>query len=268
MPTLVGMRRRGYTPEAIRVFCDRIGVAKRENLVDFALLEHAVREDLNRRAPRVMGVLHPLRVVIENYPEQQTEQFEIGNNPEDPAAGTRAVPFSRVLYIERDDFMEAPPKKFFRLAPGREVRLRGAYFVTCTGVDKDEQGNVTALRCTYDPATRGGDAADGRKVKATLHWVSAEHALDAEVRLYDRLFKSEAPEDAGDYRSDLNPASLEVRRGCKLEPSLAGAAPGTRYQFERLGYFCVDPDSDGDSLVFNRTVTLKDSWAKIEQRRA
>jgi glutaminyl-tRNA synthetase len=263
MPTIVGMRRRGYTPEAIRTFCDRIGVAKRENLVDVALLEHAVREDLNRRAPRVMGVLRPLRVVIENYPERQVEEFEIINNPEDAAAGSRRVAFSRELYIERDDFMEVPPKKFFRLAPGREVRLRGAYFVTCTGVDKDDAGEVIGLRCSYDPATRGGDAADGRKVKATLHWVSAAHALDAEVRLYDRLFKTETPDAAGDYRADLNPASLEVVSGCKLEPSVADAPAGTRYQFERLGYFCVDPESRPGSLVFNRTVTLKDSWARI-----
>jgi glutaminyl-tRNA synthetase len=266
MPTIVGMRRRGYTPEAIRTFCDRIGVAKRENIVDVALLEHAVREDLNKRAPRVMGVLNPIRVVLDNYPEGQTEEFEVGNNPEDPAAGSRKVPFSRELFIERDDFMEQPPKKFFRLSPGREVRLRGAYFVTCTGVEKDAAGNVTGLRCTYDPATRGGDAADGRKVKATLHWVSAAHALDAEVRLYDRLFLSEDPGADRDYREDLNPASLEVRRGCKLEPSVAGALPGTRYQFERLGYFCVDPASGPGALVFNRTVTLKDSWAKIAQK--
>jgi glutaminyl-tRNA synthetase len=261
MPTIVGMRRRGYTPEAIRSFCDRIGVAKRENLVDVALLEHAVREDLNRRAPRVMGVLRPLRVVVENYPEGQVEEFEVVNNPEDAGAGTRRVPFSRELYIERDDFMEEPPKKFFRLAPGREVRLRGAYFVTCTGVDKDAAGEVIGLRCTYDPATRGGDAADGRKVKATLHWVSAAHALDAEVRLYDRLFKTEIPGD--DYLADLNPGSLEVATGCKLEPSVAAAAAGTRYQFERLGYFCVDPDSAPGALVFNRTVSLKDAWARI-----
>jgi glutaminyl-tRNA synthetase len=263
MPTIVGMRRRGYTPEAIRTFCDRIGVAKRENLVDVALLEHAVREDLNRRAPRVMGVLRPLRVVIDNYPEGQSEDFAIINNPEDRAAGSRRVPFSRELYIERDDFMENPPKKFFRLAPGREVRLRGAYFITCTGVDKNEAGDVIGLRCSYDPSTRGGDAPDGRKVKATLHWVSAAHALDAEVRLYDRLFKTETPGSDGDYRDDLNPASLEVLSGCKIEPSVAGVPPGGRYQFERLGYFCVDPDSTASRLVFNRTVSLKDSWARI-----
>jgi glutaminyl-tRNA synthetase len=266
MPTIVGMRRRGYPPEAIRVFCDRIGVAKRENVVDVALLEHAVREDLNRRAPRVMGVLNPLRIVIDNYPGDQAEEFEIGNNPEDPSAGTRRVPFSRELFIERDDFMEDPPKKFFRLAPGREVRLRGAYFVTCTGVEKDAAGQVTRLRCTYDPATRGGDAPDGRRVKATLHWVSAAHALDAEARLYDRLFTSETPGASGDYHEDLNPHSLEVRHGCKIEPSVADAPAGSRYQFERMGYFCVDPDSRPGAIVFNRTVTLKDTWAKIAAR--
>jgi glutaminyl-tRNA synthetase len=266
MPTNGGMRRRGYPPQAIRAFCERIGVAKRESLVDVALLEHAVREDLNLRAPRVMAVLKPLRVVIENYPEDQVEEFEIGNNQEDPSAGNRKVPFSRVLYIEQDDFMEEPPKKFFRLAPGREVRLRGAYFVTCTGVEKDASGRIVELRCRYDPETRGGDAPSGRKVKATLHWVSARHALDAEVRLYDRLFLSETPESQGDYRDDLNPASLEVLTACKIEPSVAGAAAGTRYQFERLGYFAVDSDSTPGSLVFNRTVTLKDSWAKIAAR--
>ena len=266
MPTIVGMRRRGYTPEAIRMFCERIGVAKRENTVDVALLEHAVREDLNRTAPRVMGVLAPLRVVIENYPEGQSETFEVVNNQEDPSAGTRAVPFSRVLYIERDDFREDPPKKFFRLAPGREVRLRGAYFVTCTQVIKDAAGEIAELRCTYDPATRGGDAPDGRKVKATLHWVSAAHALDVEVRLYDRLFTTEMPGASGDYVADLNPRSLEVLEAAKIEPSVAGAPPGTRYQFERLGYFCVDAASAPGRLVFNRTVTLKDTWARIEQR--
>ena len=267
MPTIVGMRRRGYTPEAIRTFCERIGVAKRENVVDVALLEHAVREDLNRRARRVMGVLDPVKVIIENYPEGLTEGFEIAVNPEDPSAGTRTVPFSRVIYVERDDFREEPPKKYFRLAPGREVRLRGAYFVTCTGFDRDPAtGEVTTLRCTYDPATRGGDSPDGRKVKATLHWVSAAHALDVEVRLYDRLFNSENPGASGDARSDINPHSLEVRMNCKVEPGVAGSAPGTRYQFERLGYFCVDPDSGGGRLVFNRTVTLKDTWARIEAR--
>ncbi|HEY0872395.1 MAG TPA: glutamine--tRNA ligase/YqeY domain fusion protein [Vicinamibacterales bacterium] len=265
MPTIVGMRRRGYTPEAIRNFCDRIGVAKRENVVDVALLEHAVREDLNRRAPRIMGVIDPVRVVIENYPEDLTEEFEIVNNPEDPDAGNRRVPFSRELYIEREDFMEDPPKKFFRLAPGREVRLRGAYFVTCTGVTKDDSGTITELRCTYDPATRGGDAPDGRKVKATLHWVSARTAIDAEVRLYDRLFLAEEPGANGDFRQDLNPDSLKVRIA-KLEPSAASVKPGERFQFERLGYFCVDPDSRDGRLVFNRTVTLKDAWARAAQK--
>jgi glutaminyl-tRNA synthetase len=266
MPTIVGMRRRGYTPEAIRTFCDRIGVAKRENIVDVALLEHAVREDLNRRAPRVMGVLRPLRVVIENYPEDRTEEFDLVNNPEDASAGSRKVPFSRELFIEQDDFMEEPPKKYFRLAPGREVRLRGAYFVTCTAMEKDASGRVVGLRCTYDPATRGGDAPDGRKVKATLHWVSARHALPAEVRLYDRLFNSEKPGEGGDYQADLNRLSLEVIEDARLEPGVAGAAPGTRYQFERLGYFSVDPDTKPGALVFNRTVTLKDTWAKIVAR--
>jgi len=266
MPTIGAMRRRGYTPEAIRVFCERIGVAKRENVVDVALLEHAVREDLNKTSPRVMGVLNPLLVVIENYPPGQSEAFEVVNNPEDPSAGSRMVPFSRELFIERDDFREDPPKKFFRLAPGREVRLRGAYFITCTQVLKDANGQVTELRCTYDPATRGGDAPDGRKVKATLHWVSATHAIEAEVRLYDRLFKSEMPDAAGDYLSDLNPSSLEVLPHAKLEPSVGDAPVGKRYQFERLGYFCVDRDSAPGKLVFNRTVTLKDTWARIEQR--
>ena len=265
MPTIVGMRRRGYTPEALRNFCDRIGVAKRENVVDVALLEHAVREDLNKRAPRLMAVLDPLRAVIENYPEGQVEQFEVTNNPEDASAGTRAVPFARELFIEREDFMEDPPKKFFRLAPGREVRLRGAYLVTCTGVVKDQAGTIVELRCTYDPATRGGDAPDGRKVKATLHWVSAQTALDAEVRLYDRLFTTENPGASGDFQADLNPSSLEIRTA-RLEPSAATVKPGERFQFERLGYFCVDPDSSHDHLVFNRTVTLKDAWAKIAAR--
>ena len=267
MPTIVGMRRRGYTPDAIRNFCDRIGVAKRENIVDVALLEHAVREDLNKSANRVMSVVRPLRVVIENYPEGQTEQLDVVNNPEDAEAGTRKVPFSRELFIERDDFREDPPKKFFRLAPGREVRLRCGYFITCTGVDKDPStGEVTALRCTYDPATRGGDAPDGRKVKATLHWVSAAHAVDAEVRLYDRLFTVEEPGKVDDYRSVLNPASLEVITHAKVEPAAAAASPGTRFQFERVGYFCVDPDSSSAKPVFNRTVTLKDSWAKLEKQ--
>jgi glutaminyl-tRNA synthetase len=261
MPTLVGMRRRGYTPEAIRVFCERIGVAKRENVVDVALLEHAVREDLNLRAPRVLAVLRPLRVVIENYPEGKTEEVDVVNNPEDPSAGTRKVPFSRELFIERDDFMEQPPKKFFRLAPGREVRLRCAYFITCTSVVKDPStGEVVELRCTYDPATRGGDAPDGRRVKATLHWVSAAHAVDAEVRLYDRLFNAEEPGATHDYREDLNPSSLEVVTHCKLEPSAAALPAGSRVQFERIGYFCADPDTRPEAPVFNRTVTLKDSY--------
>jgi len=269
MPTIVGMRRRGYTPEAIRAFCDRIGVAKRENLIDVALLEHAVREDLNKTAPRVMGVIRPLRVVIENYPEGESEEVDVPNNPEDPGAGARRVPFSKVLYIEQDDFREDPPKKYFRLAPGREVRLRSAYFVTCTGFTKDPaSGEVTEVRCTYDPATRGGDAPDGRKVKATLHWVSAAHALNAEVRLYDRLFTVEEPGKVDDYRPVINPASLEVVAGARVEPSAATAPPGTRFQFERIGYFCVDTDSTPERPVFNRTVTLKDTWAKIEQKAA
>ncbi|MCH8204377.1 MAG: glutamine--tRNA ligase/YqeY domain fusion protein [Candidatus Hydrogenedentes bacterium] len=277
MPTLVGLRRRGYTPESIRDFCGRIGVAKADSTNEIEQLEHCLRQDLNKRAPRVMGVLNPLRVVIENYPEGETEELDAVNNPEDPDAGTRKVPFSRVLYIEREDFMEDPPKKFFRLAPGREVRLRYAYFITCTDVVKDaETGEITELRCRYDPATRGGDAPDGRKVKATLHWVSAEHALTAEVRLYDHLFSAENPSktDQGkDYHANLNPDSLEVLPTCFVEPSLASATPGDRVQFERLGYFCVDPDSrqagctgTPDKLVFNRTVTLKDTWAKIAKR--
>jgi glutaminyl-tRNA synthetase len=266
MPTIVGMRRRGYTPEAIRAFCDRIGVAKRENIVDVALLEHAVREDLNLRAQRVMGVLRPLKVVLTNYPEGQSEELDVVNNPEDPSAGTRKVPFSRELYIEHDDFRQDPPKKFFRLAPGREVRLRCGYFITCTGVVRDPAtGDVTELRCTYDPATHGGDAPDGRKVKATLHWVSAGHAADAEVRLYDRLFTVEEPGRVEDFRTVLNPASLEIVRGAKIEPFAAALPAGTRVQFERIGYFCVDKDSAPATPVFNRTVTLKDSWAKIEK---
>ena len=264
MPTLAAMRRRGYTPAAIRNFCDRVGVARRENVIDVALLEFSVREDLNRTASRVMGVLRPLRVVIDNYPEGQAEEFETPNNPEDPSAGTRRVPFSRLLYIERDDFMEDPPKKFFRFAPGREVRLRSAYFITCTDVIKDANGKIVELRATYDPATRGGDSADGRKPKATLHWVSAQHAIDCEVRLYDRLFRSENPEESGDFIADINPESLEVVTHARLEPSIRGAAPLTTYQFERLGYFCVDPDSTPERLVFNRTATLKDTWAKVK----
>jgi glutaminyl-tRNA synthetase len=268
MPTISGLRRRGYTPEAIRDFCDRIGVAKKENVIDVALLEHCVREDLNRRAPRAMAVLKPLKIVLENYPDGLVEEMDVVNNPEDPSAGTRKVPFSRVLYIEHDDFREDPPKKFFRLAPGREVRLRNAYLITCREVVKDPAtGEIVELRCTYDPATRGGDAPEGRKVKATLHWVSAAHAIDGEVRLYDRLFSVADPsaDDDGDWKKFLNPDSLQVLTACKLEPSLATTA-ATRYQFERLGYFAVDPDAKPGAPVFNRTVTLKDSWAKIEAR--
>jgi glutaminyl-tRNA synthetase len=269
MPTLAGMRRRGYTPEAIRSFCDRIGVGKRENLVDLALLEFCVREDLNYRAPRVMGVLRPLKVVLVNYPEGQVEELEAVNNPEDPGQGTRKVPFARELYIEREDFMEEPPKKFYRLAPGREVRLRYAYFIRCQEVVKDPAtGEVAELRCTYDPATKGGYAPDGRQVKATLHWVSAAHALPVQVRLYDRLFRQPVPGEAhgGDFRADLNPASLRVLPDCRLEPGLAQAAPGSCYQFERQGYFTVDlKDSAPGAPVFNRTVTLKDPWAKLQQ---
>jgi len=268
MPTLCGLRRRGYTPEAINAFCERTGVSKFQGIADVALLEHCLREDLNKRAPRVMAVLRPLKLVITNYPEGQSEELDAINNPEDASAGTRPVPFSGVLYIERDDFREDPPPKFYRLAPGREVRLRYAYFVKCVDVVKDANGEVVALHCTYDPATRGGDSPDGRKVKATLHWVSADHAVDAEVRLYDRLFNKEDPDDAPDgqdFTANLNPDSLEVLTGCKIEPSLAGAEVGSRYQFERLGYFCVDPDSTADKPVFNRTVTLRDSWARIEK---
>jgi len=270
MPTISGFRRRGYTPEAIRVFCERIGLAKRDSTVDVALLEHCLREDLNRRALRVMAVLRPLKVVIDNYPEDQVEELEAVNNPEDPSMGTRKVPFSRVLYIERDDFREDPPKKFYRLAPGREVRLRYAYFVKCVDMVKDPAtGEVVEIRCTYDPETRGGDAPDGRKVKATLHWVSAAHAVEAEVRLYDRLFLKETPGDdkeGVDFKVHLNPESLVVLRSGRLEPSLAHALPGSRYQFERLGYFCVDSvDSREGQLVFNQTVPLRDTWAKIEK---
>ena len=269
MPTISGIRRRGYTPEAIRNFCNSIGVSKTNGTIELSLLEHFLREDLNRRTPRVMAVLRPLRVVIDNYPEGAVEQMEAVNNPEDAAAGTRAVPFSRVLYIEQDDFREVPPKQFYRLSPGREVRLRYGYFVKCTGVAKDEKtGQIAEIHCTYDPATRGGNAPDGRKVKSTIHWVSAAHAVEAEVRLYDNLFNREDPGDTEEgetFIANLNPNSLEVLAGCKLEPSLAGAAEGDRYQFERLGYFCVDPDSSPGKLVFNRTVALRDTWAKIEK---
>jgi len=269
MPTIAGMRRRGYSPAAIRNFCKRIGVAKADTTVDIALLEHCVREDLNKTAPRVMAVLRPLKVVIENYPEGQTEELAAINNPEDLSAGTRKVPFSRVLYIEQDDFKEVPPPKYYRLSVGREVRLRYAYFIKCIGMVKDPKtGAVVELRCTYDPATKGGNAPDGRKVKATIHWVSAQHALSAEVRLYDHLFTKPDPDDVPegqDWRANLNPRSLEILTGCKVEPSLKNAAPFSRFQFERLGYFCTDPDTSGDRLVFNRTVTLVDEWAKIER---
>ncbi len=270
MPTLSGIRRRGYTPEAIRNFCTSIGVSKTNGILELAMLEHFVREDLNKHSPRVMAVLRPLKVVIDNYPEGQVEEMDAVNNPEDAAAGTRKVPFSRVLYIEQDDFREDPPKGYYRLSPGREVRLRYGYLVTCNGVVKDQKtGEIIEVHCTYDPATRGGNTPDGRKVKSTIHWVSAAHALEAEVRLYETLFSKEDPNqtpEGQDFTANLNPHSLEVVSNAKLEPSLAGAAPGSRYQFERLGYFCVDPDSSSGKLVFNRTVALKDTWAKIEKR--
>jgi glutaminyl-tRNA synthetase len=270
MPTLSGIRRRGYTPEAIRNFVTAAGVSRTNGITELEMLEHFLREDLNRHAPRVMAVLRPLKVVIENYPEAQVEEMEAVNNPEDASAGTRKVPFSRVLYIEQEDFREVPPKGYYRLSPGREVRLRYGYFVTCTSVVKDPKtGEVVEVHCTYDPATRGGNAPDGRKVKATIHWVSAAHALEAEVRLYDKLFTKPNPnetEEGQDFTANLNPNSLEVLKGCQVEPSLARAAVGTRHQFERLGYFCVDLDSAPGSLVFNRTVALKDTWAKVAQR--
>jgi len=269
LPTLRGLRRRGYTPASIRNLMASVSVTRRETVIQLAQLEAAVREDLNRSAPRALAVLNPLRLVIENYPEDQTEELEAINNPEDPSAGTRKIPFSRVLYIEREDFLEDPPKKFFRLSPGREVRLRYAYFVTCTDVVKDASGKVVELRCSYDPATRGGDAPDGRKVKGTLHWVSAPHAVEAEVRLYDLLFTAEDPSalpEGQDFRANLNPDSLRSVSGW-LEPSLRGAPPGSRFQFERLGYFCVDPDTSQDHIVVNRTVTLRDSWAKQRAQR-
>jgi glutaminyl-tRNA synthetase len=269
MLTISGLRRRGYTPEAIRTFCERIGVAKRDSIVDIALLEHCLREDLNKKAPRVMAVLRPLKVIIDNYPEDQTEELEAVNNPEDVSMGTRKVPFSRVLFIERDDFREVPPKKFFRLAPGQEVRLKHAYIIKCERVVKDEKtGEVVELHCSYDPETKSGGAKAGRKVKATLHWVSAAHALEAEVRLYDYLFSKPNPDDVeegSDFKANLNPNSLETLTSCKIEPGLADAKPGSRYQFLRLGYFCVDPDSSDKKLVFNRTVSLHDTWAKIEK---
>jgi glutaminyl-tRNA synthetase len=269
MPTLSGIRRRGYTPEAIRNFCKAIGVSKTNGSIELGLLEHHVREDLNRRSPRVMAVLRPLRLVIDNYPEGQVEEMEAVNNPEDASAGTRRVPFSRVLCIEQDDFREDPPKQYYRLSPGREVRLRYGYFVTCTHAVRNPAGEVVEIHCTYDPATHGGNAPDGRKVKSTIHWVSAAHAIDAEVRLYDNLFTKEDPnqtEEGQDFIANLNPHSLEVVAGAKLEPSLAAAAAGSRYQFERLGYFAVDSESSAARLVFNRTVSLKDAWAKIEKR--
>jgi glutaminyl-tRNA synthetase len=267
MPTLSGLRRRGYTPESIRDFCARIGVAKKESLVDIALLEHCLREDLNKRAPRVMAVLRPLRVVIENYPEGKVEELDAVNNPEDPGMRTRKIPFSRVLYIEREDFREHPPKKYYRLAPGREVRLRYGYFITCVGITRDEKtGEASEIRCTYDPETRGGYSPDGRKVRGTIHWVSAAHSIDAEVRLYDHLFSKPNPAEDEEYTSSLNPHSLVKLTSCRVEPSLKGAEAGNRYQFERQGYFCVDSvDSSREKLVFNRAVSLRDSWAKIEK---
>ncbi len=269
MPTLGGIRRRGYTPEAVRNFCGAIGVSKTNGSIELAMLEHFVREDLNKRAPRVMAVLRPLKVVIDNYPENQVEEMDAVNNPEDASAGTRKVPFSRVLYIEQDDFREEPPKGYFRLSPGREVRLRYGYFITCKSVVKNETGEVVEVHCTYDPATHGGNAPDGRKVKSTIHWVSADNAIDAEVRIYENLFSKENPgqvEEGQDFTANLNPKSLEVITDAKLEPSLVNAAAGSRYQFERLGYFCVDPDSTPGKLVFNRTVALKDTWAKVEKK--
>jgi glutaminyl-tRNA synthetase len=271
MPTLSGIRRRGYTPEAMRAFAGSVGISKTNGVIDLGRLEYFVREDLNKRALRVMAVLRPLKVVIDNFPEGETELMDAVNNPEDAGAGSRKVPFSKVLYIEQDDFRENPPKDYFRLSPGREVRLRYGFFIKCTDVVKDAEGNVIEVHCTYDPATRGGNAPDGRKVKATIHWVSAAHAIEGEVRMYETLFTKEDPSDVAegqDWRANLNPKSLEVLTGCKLEPSLAGAQVGAGYQFERLGYFCVDPDSAAGALVFNRTVALKDTWAKIEKRGA
>jgi glutaminyl-tRNA synthetase len=270
MPTIAGIRRRGYTPEAMRAFCEEVGVTKFNSLTEIVVLENAVRADLNKRAPRFMAVVNPLKVVIENYPDQQIEELDAVNNPEDPAAGTRKVPFSKELYIERDDFMEVPPKQFFRLAPGREVRLRWGYLITCQSVVKDPaSGEITEIRCTYDPLTRGGNAPDGRKVKSTIHWVSAVHAVNAEVRLYDHLFTianvAEIPEDRN-WKDYLNPKSLVVVSGAKLERSLAELKPGERCQFERLGYFCVDKDSKSEKLIYNRTVSLKDEWSKLQKK--
>jgi len=268
MPTLSGIRRRGYTPEAVRSFCTEIGVAKADSTADIALLEYFVREDLNKKAPRVMGVINPLKVVIDNYPDGSSEELTAINNPEDPSKGTRNVPFSKILYIEKEDFMEDPPKKFYRLAPGREVRLRYAYFIKCIDVIKDTDGNIIELHCTYDPETKGGDSPDGRKVKATLHWVSAKHSISAEVRLFDHLFTKDDPlklEEGHDFKENLNPDSLKTANNCWLEPSLSSVRPGDIYQFERLGYFCVDQDSTVERIVFNRTVTLRDKWAKIKK---
>ena len=267
MPTLAGMRRRGYPPEAIRSFCDQVGVAKRQNTIEFAMLEHAVRDQLNKTAPRVMAVLHPLKVVITNYPEAQVEYLEATNNPEDPDAGSRKLPFSRELYIEREDFMEDPPNKFFRLSPGREVRLRYGYFVTCTDVVKNDAGEIIEIQCTYDPETHGGQAPDGRKVKGTIHWVSAQHAVNALSRLYNPLFNVEHPDKEDDFIKHLNPDSISVEDDSKVEPSLTQAEPGSTVQFERLGYFTVDPDSQPGALVFNRTVTLRDSWSKKQHQK-
>ena len=261
--------KKGYSPQSIRNFCSQIGVAKADSTIDIAFLEHAIREDLNKRAMRVMGVLNPLKVIIDNYPDNQEEELTAINNPEDPSAGTRKIPFSKILYIEKDDFMENPPLKFYRLAPGKEVGLRYAYFIKCVDVVKDKEGNILEIHCTYDPLTKGGDASDGRKVKATLHWVSAKHSISAEVRLYDKLFINENPlkvEEGKDFKDNLNPNSLQVIKDLKLEPSLLGAKPGDIYQFERLGYFCVDPDSTDGKIVFNRTVTLKDEWARIKAK--
>jgi glutaminyl-tRNA synthetase len=269
MPTLSGIRRRGYTPESIRSFCNALGVSKTNGTIELRLLEHHVREDLNKRAPRMMAVLRPLRVVIDNYPEEKVDELEAVNNPEDASAGTRMVPFSRVLYIEQDDFREDPPKQYYRLSPGKEVRLRYAYLIKCTGVVKNDLGEVVEIHCTYDPATRGGNTPDGRKVKSTIHWVSAAHAVDAEVRLYDTLFTTENPNETPEgeeFTVNLNPGSLEVLERCKLEPALAAASAMERFQFERLGYFCVDPDTAPGAPVFNRTVALKDTWSKIEKR--
>jgi glutaminyl-tRNA synthetase len=270
LPTLSGVRRRGYPPQALINVCKMVGVAKTNSTADLALLEHCVREDLNKHSARVMGILRPLRLVIDNYPEDQVEELDAANNPEDPAAGTRKVPFSRVIYIEQDDFREVPPPQYFRLTPGREIRLKYAYLITCVGLKKDQKtGEVIEVHCTYDPATRGGDAPDRRKVKSTIHWVSAAQALEAEVRLYENLFTKEDPndvEEGADFMSNINRDSLEVLNSCRIEPSLAGAAPGSRYQFERIGYFCVDPDTTPEKLVFNRTATLRDDWAKIQKQ--